>query len=257
MNKKRILIAVTVVAVMLVGGITAGTTLEIQQPASTQIIIEGIGGSSPTFNLVDNPGTTAGGKAGEIADDDTYVIDFGPDGAGVIFGRNQEVWIGSTSDPIFTLENNYSKGLIIRPEGAGAGPNVNGLGFFLQMRSGPPPYLWHFHPGVWVTPWNKIVSLGWDWIPAGASFSYSLHYRSIFDFAQPENSFTLPLKLCASENNGPLSVWSQKYLPPNDVVFDDVNQVVYHKTQDGSSVEAIPFADFDYDAWVESMCQGE
>jgi len=199
-KKKRILIVTLAVTVMLIGGITAGTALNIQQPASAQIRIEDIGGGSPTFNLIDNDADTgAGSEAGDIVGSD-YVIDFAP----LIFGRNQEWWVGSSDDPIFTLENNYAKGLLISLKGAGAGPSVNGLGFALVMLGGKP--WWLAHPFVWATPWNTLICMGWDWICPGKSYDYHLHYRPLLGIAQPEQSFTLPLKIPARGNDHSLEL---------------------------------------------------
>jgi len=121
MNRKRILAAVIVVAVMLVGGITAGTQLLIEQPVSATVTIEKLG-TSPSFNIIDNPfGTgpgeseTAGAAAGYISDQDIYVIDFGKkaqadtdDDWALSFGRSQSATVGSDSDPILYFENNYA-----------------------------------------------------------------------------------------------------------------------------------------------------
>jgi hypothetical protein len=186
-------------------------------------------------------------------------MNFGDGGAGVTFGRNQAVKVGSTSDPIFTIENNYAKGLVVRmvsadPAGKG-GPAVGGNGFYFRFYGNPASVAgdsYNGHIGVWVQTYNRIGSQGYHWIPGGESRSYYMSYTTYGGAAQPEQSFTLPLKLTASENEEPLLVWAEKNLPANDCLFDDVNEVVYHKTADGSSVEAIPFADFDYDAWLAS-----
>lgn len=104
MNRKRVLAAVVVVAAMLAGGITAGTQLLIEQPVSASLTIEGIG-NSPSFNILDNPATnTAGGTSGHIASNDSYVIDFG----GLRFGRAQTATVGSATDPILYVENDYA-----------------------------------------------------------------------------------------------------------------------------------------------------
>jgi hypothetical protein len=257
-NKKRLLIALAVVAVMLVGGITAGTALQINQPVSATIKVESLG-NSPTFNLIDNPSTTtAGGKAGIPQADDTYLMDFGPGGAGVTFGRNQEVRVGSSSDPIFTLQNNYAKDLAVRFVSAvnlnettligDGGVPTNHNGFYVQFPSASTPVI-----GVKVAA-SKIISQGAHWIPAGESRSYYLWYavHNVDAGAQPAQSFTLPLKLRASESMSPPMDWAVANLIPNDVLFDDANEVVYHKLADGSEVVAIPFAGFDYQAWLES-----
>jgi hypothetical protein len=121
MNRKRVLAAVVVVAVMLVGGITAGTQLLIEQPVSATVTIESLG-TSPSFNIIDNPfGTgpdeseTAGAAAGYINNQDIYVIDFGKkaqtetgDDWELSFGRSQSGTVGSATDPILYIDNNYA-----------------------------------------------------------------------------------------------------------------------------------------------------
>jgi hypothetical protein len=105
MAKKRIAIALVLVAVLLAGSIAAGTFLEISQPVSASLTIEGIGGNSPSFNILDNPATdTAGGTSGHIASNDSYVINFG----GLRFGRAQTATVGSATDSILYVENNYA-----------------------------------------------------------------------------------------------------------------------------------------------------
>jgi hypothetical protein len=53
LGKKKLLLSLALVAVMLVGGITAGTQLLIEQPVSASISVEGLG-DSPSFNIIDN-----------------------------------------------------------------------------------------------------------------------------------------------------------------------------------------------------------
>jgi len=257
LSKKRLLLGLVAVAVMLVGGITAGTSLLIDQPASMTVSIEDLG-SSPTFDLIDNPSdTTAGGKTGTIEDDDTYTMQFGPGGADVVFGRNQAVTVGSTSDSIFTVENNYAKGLVVRlvaVDPDDGGPPVGGNGFYFHLYS---PTIagdsWPYHYiGIWAQTYNRLGSQGAHWLPAGESRDYYMKYTTYGGAAQPEQSFTMELKLQATENEEPLMVWAENNLPANDCLFDDVNEIVYHKLVDGSSVEAIPFADFDHEAWLAS-----
>jgi hypothetical protein len=104
MGEKRKPIAIGLVALLLAGSIAAGTALEISQPVSASLTIEGIG-NSPSFNILDNPATdTAGGTSGHIASNDSYVIDFG----GLRFGRAQTAIVGSATDPILYVENNYA-----------------------------------------------------------------------------------------------------------------------------------------------------
>jgi hypothetical protein len=120
-GKKKLLIGLALVAVMLVGGITAGTQLLIEQPVSASISVEGIGGSSPSFNVIDNPFDPddghAGASAGYINTNDEYVIGFGatnPGGAWALsFGRSQTATIGDTEDYVFKLENNYANTMTI------------------------------------------------------------------------------------------------------------------------------------------------
>jgi hypothetical protein len=104
MGTKKIVIALVLVAVLLAGSIAAGTALEISQPVSASLTIEGIG-NSPSFNILDNPATdTAGGTSGRIAGNDSYVVDFG----GLSFGRAQTATVGSATDPILYVEDNYA-----------------------------------------------------------------------------------------------------------------------------------------------------
>jgi hypothetical protein len=258
MKTKKLLLIGLALMLLTSTALVASTYLKIDQPVSAAIRIEGIG-NSPTFNVIDNPdAATAGGRTGSIQGNDTYLMNFGPGGGGVVFGRNQAVQVGSTDDPIFTLQNNYAKNVIVRmksaqPDGKG-GPPVGGNGFYMRFYSptiaGDP---WPYHNfGVWVQTYNRIGSQGAHLLPPGQSRSYYMQYTTYGGAAQPEQNFTLPLQFEVMENEEPLLTWAQKNLPANDVLFDDVNQVVYHKTADGSSVEIIPFANFDYDAWLAS-----
>jgi hypothetical protein len=104
MGKKKIVIALVLVAIILAGSIAAGTALEISQPVSASLTIEGIG-NSPTLNILDNPALdTAGGTSGRISGDDKYIVDFG----NLISGRAQTIIVGNADDPIFYIENNYA-----------------------------------------------------------------------------------------------------------------------------------------------------
>jgi hypothetical protein len=123
LGKKKLLLSLALVAVMLAGGITAGTQLLIEQPVSASISVEGIGGSSPSFNVIDNvfadPGNpNAGAAAGYInPTSDFYVIGFGatnPGGAWALsFGRSQTATVGDGTDYVFKLQNNYAKTMTV------------------------------------------------------------------------------------------------------------------------------------------------
>ncbi len=116
LGKKKLLLSLAIVAVMLVGGITAGTQLLIEQPVSASITVEGLG-NSPSFNIIDNVFTDpdnahAGASAGYISDQDVYVIGFGatnPGGAWALsFGKSQTATVGDNADHVFKMENNYA-----------------------------------------------------------------------------------------------------------------------------------------------------
>lgn len=257
MNTRKLLLIGLGLLLIASTALVAGTYLKIDQPVSAAIRISGLG-NSPTFNLIDNPDqNTAGGKTGQILDDDTYLMEFGPGGAGVVFGRNQAVQVGSNDDPIFTLQNNYAKNLIVRikttdPNGAG-GPSVGGNGFYMRFYSptiaGDP---WPYHYiGIWVQTYNRISSQGAHVLPPGETRSYYMGYTTYGGAAQPEQSFTLPLMFEVMENEQPLLSWAQNHLPPNDALFDDANEVVYYKTVSGS-VEIIPLAEWNHEAWLTS-----
>jgi hypothetical protein len=122
LGKKKLLLGLALVVVMLAGGITAGTQLLIQQPVSASIKIEGIGGSSPSFNIIDNAfadpdNPYAGAAAGYISSEDVYVIGFGANIPGgdwaLSFGRSQTADIGNGSDFVFKLENNYDNDMTV------------------------------------------------------------------------------------------------------------------------------------------------
>jgi hypothetical protein len=252
-NKKRLLIALAVVAVMLVGGITAGTALQIEQPVSATIKVEALG-NSPSFDLIDNPDDTkAGGKTGNILADDTYDMNFGPTGAGVTFGRNQTVFVGSSSDPIFTLQNNYAKNLLVKWKfvGGDVPDPAKATATYLNFLSYPSDSGDHGFLNVYITG-TSVSAPGWHMLPPSASRAYYFQYQSHGLTAQPAASWTVNLKLIAEENEQPLLAWAQKKLSPNDAMFDDVNEVVYHMRADGSEVDVIAFADWDHDAWLAS-----
>jgi hypothetical protein len=268
-NKKRLLIALAVVAVMLVGGITAGTALQINQPASAMITIEGIG-NSPSFNLIDNDSnTTAGGNAGYIAGDDTYVIDL--PGANIVLPRNPGkvnpgVLVGyspnsgeGAGDPIFTIENKYAKNLIVslgvvNPADANAIPVVGG-GYQINLNSATPTSTWQ---RAELTFWPRggfYQTVGAIAIPPGGSRTFDLRYVTwkqstiLQGHAQPEQDWTLALRLNAEENEQPLEVWAENNLAPNDWLYDADGEWVYHKLADGT-VETKSAEEFA--AWYET-----
>jgi len=123
-GKKTVLI-LALAALMVAGAVMAGTALEIRQPVSATVSVEGIG-NSPTFNVIDNvfdaaSNNGAGAAAGHISTNDVYVIDFGGeaaaatgDGAWLLsFGRSQTAKVGDSSDFVFKLQNNYATDLTI------------------------------------------------------------------------------------------------------------------------------------------------
>lgn len=125
-GKKTVLI-LAIVALMVAGAVMAGTALQITQPVSATISVEGIGGSSPSFNVIDNAfdvstNNGAGAAAGNISANDVYVIDFGGEAAAATgnnawllsFGRSQSAVVGNGSgDFVFRLQNNYVDPLTI------------------------------------------------------------------------------------------------------------------------------------------------
>ena len=124
LSNKKALLTLAVVAVMLAGGITAGTRLLIEQPVSASITIEGLG-ISPSFNIIDNvfDETTndyAGAAAGYISDNDVYVIDFGKKAEQdtgsdweLSFRRSQTATVGDNIDHVFKCENNYANDMTV------------------------------------------------------------------------------------------------------------------------------------------------
>jgi len=163
-------------------------------------------------------------------------------------------------NPINTgdLDATFCDGLMVPGSGlTGAGMVSNddgGNGFYFHFYSptilGDP---WPYHYiGIWAGTYNRLGSQGAHWFPPAESRSYYMRYTTYGGAAQPVQSFTMELKLIASENDDPLEVWAQANLPANDCLFDDVNEIVYHKLADGSSVETIAFADFDYEGWLAS-----
>jgi hypothetical protein len=124
-GKKTVLI-LAIVALMVAGAVMAGTALQITQPVSATISVEGIGDSSPSFNVIDNvfdasTNNGAGAAAGNISANDVYVIDFGGEAAAATgnnawllsFGRSQSAVVGNDSDFVLKLQNNYADPLTI------------------------------------------------------------------------------------------------------------------------------------------------
>jgi len=119
LGKKRMFLSLAIAAVMLAGGITAGTQLLIEQPVSASITVEGLG-NSPSFNVIDNPfdettNAHAGASAGYISDQDVYAIDFGKkaeEDTGnaweLSFGKSQTATVGDNTDYVLKMENNYA-----------------------------------------------------------------------------------------------------------------------------------------------------
>jgi hypothetical protein len=126
LGKKKLLLSLAMVAVMLAGGITAGTQLLIEQPVSASITVEGIGGTLPSFNIIDNVfnesgNAHAGAAAAYISTGDFFVIDFGKkakadtgDNWELSFGRSQTATVGNGgTDFVFKLGNNYANTMTV------------------------------------------------------------------------------------------------------------------------------------------------
>ena len=114
---KRILI-LALVAILAISVVPLAAALRVDQPVQASFAVEQLG-SSPTFDIIDNPGTfTTGERAAFISDGFTGSGHHGgplPKDVrqivaincnSFVLGGFQEAWLGGPSDPVLALENN-------------------------------------------------------------------------------------------------------------------------------------------------------
>ena len=249
MLRKRILILSLAVVILTGLGVIGGTALEIIQPASASVTIEGIGGSSPTFNLIDNPAAnTAGGKSGQITGTDTYAINFD----NIKFGRNQFVHVGGVNDKIFSIQNNYAKNLIVRfdpPAGQGVVEDPEGPGYSLGVMATNPQYPWWWPGflGLWVGNHGTLNSWGALLVHPGQSYDCHMIYAPWGNPVPASKQYHINVQLEATNNHPDLVDWVAENMPSNDALFDPEDNKAYYKNGSGE-VEILPLDQFNFDA---------